>query len=130
MPDRTDAAEVSKPGHDYVEPDLPDGSVDSTVKHVLELYAREVREHASGIIGIIGISPVATNTYKQYLFEAADLLDKAARILKQNARMVQTVPVIKADDKSRAGLLGMIKRMLTSMVMTIGSGEMFFSFWR
>ncbi len=85
--------EPSRPGQDYHTPDPPpplpwgtDAITDDT-KLILELYAAEIREHASHIQAIYGLSPTATSIYKQHCFDAAKDLEQAAQILRQNKRL-------------------------------------------
>lgn len=72
--------------YNHPDPELPDEGIEATTKLILELYANEIREHASGILSIYGLSGTATAKYKNLCFQAANSLHEAAEILRQNAK--------------------------------------------
>lgn len=74
--------------YNHPDPPLPEHGVGHGTKVILELYAHEIMEHASSISAIHGLSGAATQRYKNLCFKAAQELNEAATILKQNLNVV------------------------------------------
>jgi hypothetical protein len=74
---------MSVNGYDHPNPPLPDEpGVRPEVKLILEMYADEIREHASSMIYIYGMNMSDATRYKYHCFAAADHLYKAAESLR------------------------------------------------
>ena len=71
-------------------PELPDEGPKKGTRHILELYAEEIAEHASNIVEIRGLSAHGVERYKRNCFEAAALLAASAKILRSVHRTTTT----------------------------------------
>jgi hypothetical protein len=74
---------MSHEGYDHPLPPIPDSrGVKPSVRHILNLYAVEIREHASVATVILGLETFYAERYKNILYQAAYLLDEAVELLK------------------------------------------------